>query len=48
MLMDAIAEVEKLNATQQLMAMIIPPSTFNVMSNKDDCCFQGQEPAHIA
>ena len=32
--MDAILEVEKLNATQQLMAMIIPPSTVNVMLNK--------------
>ena len=32
-LMDAISEVEKLQATQQLMAMLIPSSTVNVMSN---------------
>ena len=44
----AISEVEKLNATQQLMATIIPPSTVNVMSNEEDCCFQCQEPGHIA
>ena len=39
--------MEKLNATQQLTATIIPPSTVNVMSNKEDCCFQCQEPGHI-
>ena len=27
--------------------MIIPPSTVNVMSNEEDCCFQCQEPGHI-
>ena len=43
----AISEVEKLNATQQLMAMIIPCSTVNVMLNDDDFCFQCQEPGHI-
>ena len=32
--MDAILEVEKLNATQQLTVMIIPPSTVNVMLKK--------------
>ena len=41
--MDAISEVEKLNATQ-FMAMIISPSTVNVMLNEEDCCFQCQEP----
>ena len=46
MFIDAISEVEKCNATQQLTAMIIPPSTVNVMSNKEDCCFQCQEPGH--
>ena len=40
--------MEKLNATQQLTAMIILASTVNVMSNKEDCCFQCQEPGHIA
>ena len=47
-LMDAISEVEKLNAAQQLTATIIPPSTVNVMSKEEDCCFQCQEPGHIA
>ena len=47
MLTDTISEVEKLNATQQLTAMIIPPSTVNVMSNEEECCFQCQEPVHI-
>ena len=47
MLIDAISEVEKLNATQQHTAMIIPPSTVNVMSIKEDCCFQCQEPGNI-
>ena len=48
MLTDAISEVEKLNALQQLTATIIPPSTVNVMSHKEDCCFMCQEPGHIA
>ena len=47
MLTDAISEVEKLNATQQLIAMIIQASTVNVMSNEEDCCFQCQEQAHV-
>ena len=47
MLTDAISEVEKLNATQQLTAMIIPPSMVNIMSNEEDSCFQCQEPGHI-
>ena len=38
-LKDAISEVETLNAIQQFTAMIIPPSTVNVISNKEDCCF---------
>ena len=33
---DTILEVEKLNATHQLMATIIPPSTVNVMLNEKD------------
>ena len=44
MLTDAISEVEKLNATQQLTAVIIPPSMVNIMSNKDVCCFYCQDP----
>ena len=47
MLTDAILEVEELNAAQQRTVTIIPPSTVNVMSHRDDCCFQCQEPGHI-
>ena len=47
-LADTISEVEKFQATQQLTATLIPPSTVNVMSNKEDCCFQCQEAGHIA
>ena len=39
-LADAISEAEKLQATQQLTATLIPFSTANVMSHEEDCCFQ--------
>ena len=42
------SKVEKLNAVQQLTAMITPPSTVNMMSNDEDHCFQCQEQGHIA
>ena len=47
-LTDAISEVEKLQAVQQLTATLLPSSTVNVMSNKKDQCFQCQELGHIA
>ena len=47
MLTDAILEVEKLNAIQQLTATIIPPFMVNVMSHEEDCCVQCQEQGHI-
>ena len=47
-LTDTISEVEKLIAKQQLTATIIPPSMVNVMSHKEDHCFQCQELGHIA
>ena len=47
-LTDAISEVKKLHATQQLTATLIPPSTVNVMSHEEDHCFQCQESGHIA
>ena len=47
-LTDAISEVEKLQTAQQLTAILIPPSTINVMSHKEDHCFQCQESGHIA
>ena len=46
-LADAISEVEKLQAAQQLTATLLPSSTVNVMSNKGDQCFQCQELGHI-
>ena len=47
-LADAISEVEKLQAAQQLTATLLPSSTVNVMSSEDDQCFQCQESGHIA
>ena len=47
-LKDAITEVEKLNARHQLTMTIIPSSTVNMMSNKEDQCFQCQELGYIA
>ena len=45
---DAIREVEKLQAAQQLTATLLPSSTVNVMSSEDDKCFQCQESGHMA
>ena len=47
-LADAISEVEKLQAEQQLTATLLPSFTVNVMSNEGDQCFQCQELCHIA
>ena len=47
-LADAISEVMKLQAMQQLTATLIPSSTANVMSHEEDHCFQCQESDHIA
>ena len=47
-LVDAISKVGKLQAAQQLTATLLPSSTVNVMSNKEDQCFQCQELGHIA
>ena len=48
MLTDAISEVEKIQAVQQLTATLLPSSTVNVMTNEADQCFQCQELGHIA
>ena len=37
---DAISEVEKLQAAQQLTITLLPSSTVNVTSREDDKCFQ--------
>ena len=42
-LADAIKEVEKLQAAQQLTATLLPSSSVNTMSSDDDKCFQCQE-----
>ena len=47
-LANAISEVEKLQAAQQLITTLLPSSTVNVISNEDDRCFQCQESGHIA
>ena len=47
-LADAISEVEKLQAAQQLTATLLPSSMVNVMSSEDDKCFQCQELGHMA
>ena len=47
-LADAIKEVEKLQAAQQLTATLIPASSINIMSSDDDKCFQCQELGHMA
>ena len=45
---DAIKEVEKLQAAQQLTATLLPSSSVNIMSSDDDKCFQCQESGHMA
>ena len=47
-LTDAISEVKKLQATQQLIATQIQSSLVNVMSHEENHCFQCQESGHIA
>ena len=47
-LADAIREVEKLQAAQQLTATLLPSSSVNIMSSEDDKCFQCQESGHMA
>ena len=47
-LADAIREIEKLQAEQQLTTTLLPSSTVNVMLSEDDKCFQCQESGHMA
>ena len=47
-LTDAISEVKKVHATQQLTAPLVASSKVNVMSHEEDHCFQCQESGHIA
>ena len=45
---DAIKEVKKLQAAQQLTATLLPSSSVNIMSSDDGKCFQCQESGHMA
>ena len=47
-LADAIKEVEKLQAGQQLTSTLLPFSSVNTMSSNGDKCFQCQESGHMA
>ena len=47
-LADAIKEVEKLQAAQQLTSALLPSSSVNTMSSNEDKCFQCQESGHMA
>ena len=47
-LADALSEVEKFQATQQLTATLTPSSIVNIMSHQEDHYFQCQESGHIA
>ena len=46
-LIEAIKEVEKLQATQQITSTLLPTSLVNTMSSDNDRCFQCQEIGHI-
>ena len=47
-LSEAIKEVEKLQAAQQITATLLPTSSVNTMSSDNDRCFQCQEIGHMA
>ena len=47
-LADAIKEVEKLQAAQQLTSTLLPSSSVNTMSSDEDKCYQCQELGHMA
>ena len=47
-LSEAIKEVEKLQAAQQITSTLLPTSSVNTMSSNNDRCFQCQEVGHMA
>ena len=47
-LSEAIREVEKLQAAQQITSTLLPTSSVNTMSSDNDRCFQCQEVGHMA
>ena len=47
-LAEAIKEVEKLQAAQQITSSLLPASSVNTMSSDNDRCFQCKEVGHMA
>ena len=47
-LSEAIKEVEKLQAAQQITSTLLPTLSVNTMSSDNDRCFQCQEVGHMA
>ena len=47
-LAEAIKEVEKLQAAQQITSTLLPTSSVNAMSSDNNKCFQCQETGHMA
>ena len=47
-LAEAIKEVEKLQAAQQITSTLLPTSSVNTMSSNNDKCYQCQETGHMA
>ena len=47
-LLEAIKEVEKLQAAQQITSTLLPTSSVNTMSSDNNRCFQCQEFGHMA
>ena len=47
-LVEAIKEVEKVQAAQQMTSTLLPTSLVNTMSSDNDRCFQCQEISHMA
>ena len=47
-LLDAIREIKRLQAAQQLMSTLLPSSSVNTMSSSANKCFQCQEMGHMA
>ena len=47
-LAEAIREVEKLQAAQQITSSLLPTPSVNTMSSDQDRCFECQEAGHMA
>ena len=47
-LSEAIKEVKKLQAAQQITSTLLPTSSINTMSSDNDRCFQCKEVGHMA